>query len=56
MVRVTNLENDRSVIVKIDDRMRSDSALLIDLTRRAAEELDFIREGKTRVQLTVVEN
>lgn len=54
-VRVTNLANGNSVIVKINDRMKSDSKVLIDLSRRAAAELDFIREGITRVEVTVVE-
>ena len=54
-VRVTNLANDKSVIVTINDRMRSDSRMLIDLTRRAAEELDFIHEGRTRVRLVALQ-
>ena len=53
-VRVTNLTNDRSVVVTINDRMRSDSRELIDVTRRAAQELDFIREGRIEVRLEVV--
>lgn len=53
-VRVTNLANGNSVVVRISDRMRSDSEILIALTRRAAEELDFIREGVTSVEVTVV--
>ncbi len=55
-VRVTNLSNNKSVVVKINDRMRSRSRVAIDLSRRAAEELDFIREGKTRVKIEVVQN
>ena len=51
-VRVTNLSNGKSVVVKINDRMGPDDTLLIDVTRRAAEELDFIERrpnhGTTR--------
>jgi rare lipoprotein A len=54
-VKVTNLSNDKSVEVVINDRMRSTSKVLIDLSRRAAEELDFVTEGKTQVRLEVVE-
>ena len=54
-VRVTNLSNGKSVVVKINDRMGPDDTLLIDVTRRAAEELDFIDAGRTTVRLEVVE-
>lgn len=55
-VRVTNLSNSKSVVVTINDRMRSNSKVAIDLSKRAAEELDFIRDGKTRVRIEVVQN
>jgi rare lipoprotein A len=55
-VRVTNLTNDKSVVVTINDRMRSRSKLAIDLSRRAAEELGFVREGKTRVRIEAVQD
>ncbi|MBT8399180.1 MAG: septal ring lytic transglycosylase RlpA family protein [Rhodothermia bacterium] len=50
-VRVTNLSNDRSVIVVINDRGPFVDGRIIDLSRRAARELDFVREGVTRVRL-----
>ena len=53
-VRVTNLSNDQSVVVKINDRMRKNSKLLIDLSRSAAQELGFVKEGKTRVTVEPV--
>jgi peptidoglycan lytic transglycosylase len=57
-VRVTNLANDRSTIVRIVDRgpapeLRRDG-LLIDVSRRAAEVLGFTRQGRTRVRLEVL--
>ena len=55
-VRVTNLANGKSVVVTINDRLRSNSGILIDLTHRAAEELDSIHEGITQVEVTVVDN
>lgn len=54
-VKVTNLENDRSVIVKINDRMARKNSNAIDLTRHAAKELGFVKQGKARVNLEVVD-
>lgn len=50
-VLVTNLSNGKSVLVKINDRMRRNSKVLIDLSRSAAEQLGFLKEGKTRVKI-----
>lgn len=59
MVRVTNLSNGCSVVVTIVDRgpVRSAraSGVIIDLSRAAAERLDFIEEGRTRVRLDIRE-
>jgi rare lipoprotein A len=53
-VRVTNLKNNRSVIVKITDRMHPKNKRLIDLSRRAAEKLGFIKSGLTKVKVEVL--
>ena len=50
-VRVTNSRNDRSVIVRIIDRMHHLNTRLIDLSRSAAEDLRFISRGLTRVKV-----
>lgn len=52
-VRVTNLENGKSVVVTINDRMKSRNPVVIDVTRRAARELGFVKSGKARVKLEV---
>lgn len=52
--RVTNLENGRSVIVRINDRGPFVSDRIIDLSRAAAEELDMIRAGTARVRVEVI--
>lgn len=57
-VRVTNLANGRSTVVRIVDRgpaaeLRADG-LLIDLSHKAAETLGFIQQGRTRVRLEVL--
>ncbi len=54
-VRVTNLNNNKCVIVKINDRLPKKSKRVIDLSRAAATELDFIRVGLTKVEIEVLE-
>ena len=54
-VKVTNLNTDRSVVVKINDRIPERSNTSIDLTRRAAKELGFLREGRAEVKLKIIE-
>lgn len=53
-VKVTNLLNGKSVIVKINDRGPHIEGRVIDLSRAAAEELDMIREGVVDVKLEVL--
>ena len=55
MVKVTNLANDKSVTVKVTDRMATRSKMLISVTRSAAEQLDFVKDGKAQVRLEIVE-
>jgi rare lipoprotein A len=55
-VQVTNLGNGRSVIVTIVDRGPFAKGRIIDLSRRAARKLDFVRDGTARVRLEVLEN
>jgi rare lipoprotein A len=50
-VRVTNLENGKSVVVIINDRMRSANPVVIDVTRRAAQDLGFTKAGKAKVKV-----
>jgi rare lipoprotein A len=54
-VKVTNLANDKSVVVTINDRMRSNTKVLIDVTRSAAETLGFVKEGRAQVRVEVVQ-
>ncbi|MBL7764745.1 MAG: septal ring lytic transglycosylase RlpA family protein [Chitinophagaceae bacterium] len=55
MVRVTNLRNGKSVIVKINDRMSAGNGRLIDLSHRAAQELCFIDQGTCKVVVEPIE-
>lgn len=54
MVRVDNLENGRSIIVRINDRGPFVAGRIIDLSNKAAHEIDMTKKGTARVKLTVV--
>ena len=53
-VRVTNLHNKRSVVVRINDRGPFIGGRVIDVTRAAAVKLGFHSGGVARVALSVV--
>ena len=53
-VRVTNLRNHRTVIVKINDKMHPRNRRLIDLSRAAASRLGYRGRGLTRVRIDVL--
>jgi rare lipoprotein A len=53
-VRVTNLRNSKSVIVRVNDRGPFVSNRIIDLSYAAAERLDMIRDGTTLVEVTAI--
>lgn len=52
LVRVTNLENGRSVVVVIADRGPFSRKRIIDLSYAAAKHLGFISQGTARVRVT----
>lgn len=51
LVQVTNLENGREVIVRVNDRGPFVDERLIDLSRGAAQVLGFEQQGRTRVHV-----
>jgi rare lipoprotein A len=53
-VRVTNLENGRSLIVRVNDRGPYAKGRIIDVTERAAKLLGFIQAGTAKVRVTFV--
>lgn len=53
-VKVTNLKNDKSVIVEINDHLARTNPRLIDLTYRAAKDLGYIGSGITKVKVEVL--
>ncbi len=50
-VRVRNLANGRSVVVRINDRGPVSRRLIIDVTKGAASRLGFVTKGITKVCL-----
>jgi rare lipoprotein A len=54
-VKVENLKNGRSVVVRINDRGPFVGGRVIDLTKAAARQLGFISSGIARVRLTVLQ-
>lgn len=53
--RVTNLENGRSVVVRINDRGPFVGDRIIDLSYTAAHKLDMTRKGTALVEMRVIE-
>ncbi len=56
MVRVTNLDNGRSVKVRINDRGPFKNGRIIDLSRHAADLLDMRRQGTAKVRVEIVQD
>lgn len=54
-VRVTNQDNGLSVEVRINDRGPFVDGRIIDLSRRAAEEIDMIQAGIVPVRIEVID-
>ncbi|MBZ0255282.1 septal ring lytic transglycosylase RlpA family protein [bacterium] len=53
-LRVTNLENGRRCIVRVNDRGPFTGGRIIDLSRAAARKLDFENAGLAKVSLEVL--
>lgn len=54
LVRVVNLRNHRSVVVKINDRGNLSSQRVIDLSSAAAEKIGLLQAGLAPVRLEIV--
>ena len=55
MVRVTNTRNNKSVVVRINDRGPFVKGRVIDLSRAAFKQIGDTRAGVVSVQIEVVE-
>ena len=56
IVRVTNLGNGRSVIVKVNDRGPIIEGRILDLSLGAARVLDMVEQGVAEVSIFIVKS
>jgi rare lipoprotein A len=54
MVKVTNIKNDSTVVLKVNDRLSKSSSHVIDVTLAAAKKLNFVRNGIATVTVEVL--
>ena len=54
IVRVTNVENDKSILVRINDRGPFKPGRIIDLSKAGAKRLGFLGSGTTKVVVEVL--
>ncbi|MDX9854938.1 MAG: septal ring lytic transglycosylase RlpA family protein [Tenuifilaceae bacterium] len=55
LVKVTNIENGKYVVVRVNDRGPFAPDRIIDLSRSAAEKLDFVGKGLADVRIEVLD-
>ena len=55
IARVTNLDNDKSLILRINDRGPYVKGRILDCSYGAAKKLGFLNKGTTRVKIEVIE-
>jgi rare lipoprotein A len=53
-IRVTNLRNKKSVIVKVTDRLHPKNTRIVDMSRSSAAKLGYISRGITQVKVEVL--
>ena len=54
VVRVTNLENGKSLVVRLNDRGPFVAGRIIDLSREASQRLGFLKAGIARVRVQIL--
>ena len=54
-IKVTNLKNGRTVVVKINDRIHPKMKRIVDLSRVAANKLGYVSRGLTRVKIEILD-
>ncbi len=53
-LRVTNLKNDKSVVVKVNDRLAKHNKRVVDLSKCSARKIGSIKAGLARVKVEVI--
>jgi rare lipoprotein A len=54
IVEVTNLENNKRIVVRVNDRGPFAQGRIIDVSRAAARELGFESDGEARVSVRYI--
>jgi len=54
MLRVTNLENGRKIVVRVNDRGPFVKSRIIDLSNQAAHRIDMVKKGTAPVRIEVI--
>jgi rare lipoprotein A len=54
-IKVTNLRNGQSAIVKINDRIHPKMNRIVDLSKSGAQRLDYVSRGLTRVKVELID-
>jgi rare lipoprotein A len=55
IARVTNLDNDKSIILRINDRGPYAKNRILDCSYGAAKKLDFLNQGTANVKIEIIE-
>ncbi|HEY9362464.1 MAG TPA: septal ring lytic transglycosylase RlpA family protein [Chitinophagaceae bacterium] len=53
-IKVTNLKNKKSVVVRVTDRLHTKTKRVVDLPSVAAKKLNYISTGLTRVKVEIL--
>lgn len=53
-VRVTNLKNGKTIVLKVNDRLHHRNPRLVDLTRAGATKLGFHKSGIVKVKVELI--
>lgn len=54
IIRVTNTKNDRTVILRVNDRGPVNETLILDLSKIAATNLDIPRKGSGKIEIEIL--
>lgn len=55
IARVTNMENDKSIILRINDRGPYVAGRILDCSYGSAKKLGFLVQGTTKVKIEIIE-
>lgn len=55
-IRVTNLKNGKSIVVRTNDRLHPKTRRIVDLTKKGAHKLGYYKNGLTRVKIEVLKH